>query len=103
TENQPPPPLRPPVLPSLSPPVSQSSGSTVQLIADHEVVNLPSASALSLIRRESAGRQAATKTLAALADPVFDTDDPRLATARKKPPAHALVANAPSPPSTPTS
>src|SRR5262249_19059052 len=103
TENQPPPPLRPPVLPSLSPPVSQSSGSSVQLIAEHEVVNLPSASALALIRRESAGRQAATKTLAALADPVFDTGDPRLATARKKPPANGLVAKARSAESSPIS
>jgi CHAT domain-containing protein len=53
------------------------------LIASHEIVNLPSASALALIRREVAGRQAATKALAALADPVFEADDPRLAAARK--------------------
>jgi CHAT domain-containing protein len=64
-------PLRPSVSPS-------------PLIASHEVVNLPSASALALIRREAAGRRAATKTLAALADPVFEANDPRLAAAKKK-------------------
>src|SRR5262249_50602725 len=95
--------LHPSVSHSLRPSVSQSSGSSVQLIAEHEVVNLPSASALALIRRESAGRQAATKTLAALADPVFDTGDPRLATARKKPPANGLVAKARSAESSPIS
>ncbi|HKQ73873.1 MAG TPA: CHAT domain-containing protein [Blastocatellia bacterium] len=63
------------------------------LIKDYEVVNLPSASAISLIRREAAGRQAPTKTLAALADPVFDTSDPRLALSRKKSSASGLVAN----------
>jgi CHAT domain-containing protein len=57
---------------------------TGQLMVNHEIVNLPSASALALIRREAAGRRTATKTLAALADPVFEAHDPRLAAARKK-------------------
>ncbi|MGH9937412.1 MAG: CHAT domain-containing protein, partial [Blastocatellia bacterium] len=56
-------------------------------------VNLPSASALALIRREAAGRQAAAKMLAVLADPVFETGDPRLATARKKTSASGLIAS----------
>jgi CHAT domain-containing protein/tetratricopeptide (TPR) repeat protein len=80
--------------PSFGPSASPSSRPPVPLIADHEVVNLPSASALALIRRETAGRQAAEKTLAALADPVFDTGDPRLATAKKKASAQGLIANA---------
>ncbi|MGH9766315.1 MAG: CHAT domain-containing protein, partial [Blastocatellia bacterium] len=54
------------------------------LIADHEVVNLPSASALALIRRETSGRRAGMKTLAMLADPVFDANDPRVVTPRKE-------------------
>jgi CHAT domain-containing protein/tetratricopeptide (TPR) repeat protein len=62
------------------------------LIVNHEIVNLPSASALALIRRETAGRNAATKTLAALADPVFETNDPRLATSRKKVTANGMMA-----------
>jgi CHAT domain-containing protein len=63
------------------------------LIKSYEVVNLPSASALALIRREAAGRQAPVKTLAALADPVFDTNDPRVLNARKKSSASGLVAS----------
>ena len=48
------------------------------LIASHEIVSLPSASVLSSIRQESAGRTPAAKTIAVLADPVFETTDPRL-------------------------
>jgi CHAT domain-containing protein len=65
----------------------------IPLIVDHEIVNLPSASALALIRREAAGRQAAPKTLAALADPVFEANDPRLAAARKKASTNGLIAS----------
>jgi CHAT domain-containing protein/lipopolysaccharide biosynthesis regulator YciM len=54
------------------------------LIADHEIVNLPSASVLAAIRRESADRPKATKTLAILADPVFELNDPRVLMAMKK-------------------
>jgi CHAT domain-containing protein len=54
------------------------------LIADHEVVNLPSASALALIRREASARGAEMKTLALLADPVFEVNDPRLVTLRQR-------------------
>ncbi len=48
------------------------------LVARHEVVSVPSASVLSIIRRETAGRQRAAKSVAVLADPVFEEDDPRL-------------------------
>jgi CHAT domain-containing protein/Flp pilus assembly protein TadD len=54
------------------------------LIADHEIINLPSASVLSVIRGEAAHRKAAARTVAVLADPVFDADDPRLALAAKR-------------------
>jgi CHAT domain-containing protein/uncharacterized protein HemY len=74
-------------------PVAPSPRRPVALIADHEIVNLPSASALALIRKETAGRRMATKTLAALADPVFEADDPRLAAARKKASSNGLVAS----------
>ncbi len=60
---------------------------------DHEIVNLPSASALVLIRREAAGRRTAPKTLAVLADPVFEAGDPRLAAARKKASPNGLIAS----------
>ncbi|HEU4391007.1 MAG TPA: CHAT domain-containing protein, partial [Blastocatellia bacterium] len=48
------------------------------LIVDHEIVKLPSASALAVLRRELAGRKVAPKLVAVLADPVFDKSDPRL-------------------------
>ena len=47
------------------------------LVVDHEVVSLPSASALAVLRRELAGRKPAPKTIAALADPVFEQGDER--------------------------
>jgi CHAT domain-containing protein/Tfp pilus assembly protein PilF len=54
------------------------------LIASHEVVNLPSASVLAALRRETAGRQPAEKTLAVIADPVFESNDPRALQAAKR-------------------
>jgi CHAT domain-containing protein/tetratricopeptide (TPR) repeat protein len=53
-------------------------GETNPLMADHVIVYLPSASVLELLRREAASRKPAPKTVAVLADPVFETDDPRL-------------------------
>jgi CHAT domain-containing protein len=48
------------------------------LIEDHEIVNLPSASLLSVIRGETTGRNRAPRSLMALADPVFTKDDERV-------------------------
>ncbi|HEX6189738.1 MAG TPA: CHAT domain-containing tetratricopeptide repeat protein [Pyrinomonadaceae bacterium] len=48
------------------------------LILDHEIVSLPSASVLAVLRRELADRKPATKTVAVLADPVFSPDDARV-------------------------
>ena len=48
------------------------------LVATHEIVSLPSASTLAVLRRELAGREPAPKTLAVVADPVFEKDDVRL-------------------------
>lgn len=48
------------------------------LILHHELVSLPSASVLSVLRREVAARVQAPLTLAVLADPVFSADDPRV-------------------------
>lgn len=47
------------------------------LIVDHEIVSLPSASALGLLRRRAQTRPAAEKLLALMADPVFEKEDPR--------------------------
>ena len=53
------------------------------LITQHEIVNLPSASVLATIRRETAGRKGAQKTLAVIADPVFEANDLRVINALK--------------------
>jgi len=47
------------------------------LIVKHEIVNLPSASALAIQRSEMSGRQPAPKMLAVIADPIFDRTDVR--------------------------
>ena len=48
------------------------------LIVEHEIVSLPSASTLSVLRREVAGRRPAPKVLAVVADPVFESSDARV-------------------------
>jgi CHAT domain-containing protein/predicted negative regulator of RcsB-dependent stress response len=48
------------------------------LLIDHELINLPSVSALALLRREIEERKSPAKAVAALADPVFETDDIRV-------------------------
>jgi len=50
------------------------------LIVKHEVVSVPSASALAIQRRELAGRLPAPRMLAVIADPVFDRSDERFKT-----------------------
>ena len=47
------------------------------MIAGHEVLSLPSASVLGVLRKEVAGRKRAPGVVAVLADPVFDSQDPR--------------------------
>jgi CHAT domain-containing protein len=52
---------------------------TDQLLAvDHEIINTPSASALSLLRKEIAQREPPKKTIAVFADPVFEMQDERM-------------------------
>ncbi|MFY9553299.1 MAG: CHAT domain-containing tetratricopeptide repeat protein, partial [Blastocatellia bacterium] len=53
------------------------------LALDNEIVSLPSASVVAVLRQESANRAAAGKTLAVLADPVFSSDDPRVSSPGK--------------------
>lgn len=54
------------------------SSFTTPLIVNHEIVTLPSASTLAVMRKELAGRKPAPKQLAVFADPIFDASDPRL-------------------------
>src|SRR5262249_57830063 len=48
------------------------------LIVDHEIVNLPSASALAILRSQLGSRQPAPRSIAILADPVFSQNDRRV-------------------------
>jgi CHAT domain-containing protein/Tfp pilus assembly protein PilF len=57
----------------------RNSGAAPQpLLVEHEIVSLPSASTLAILRRETDGRKPAEKSLAVLADPVFTYDDTRV-------------------------
>jgi len=49
------------------------------LLQKYEIVNLPSASTLALLQSVAANRKPASKSVAVLADPVFEIDDPRIA------------------------
>jgi CHAT domain-containing protein len=51
---------------------------TEPLIVNHEIVSLPSASVLSLLRQQYKDRKPAPNVVAVLADPVFETNDPRV-------------------------
>jgi CHAT domain-containing protein/tetratricopeptide (TPR) repeat protein len=48
------------------------------LIQTHEIINLPSASTLQIIRNQTKNRPSASKILAMIADPVFSSDDERI-------------------------
>lgn len=48
------------------------------LVIDHEIVRTPSVTALAILRQQTSGRPLAPKTVAVLADPVFDFDDERV-------------------------
>ncbi len=55
------------------------------LIVDHEIIVLPSVSALAVQRRELAARRPAPKMLAVIADPVFSRNDERVRAGKSAP------------------
>jgi CHAT domain-containing protein/Tfp pilus assembly protein PilF len=60
------------------PDIKKNPQSYVPLIANHEIVTLPSASVLATLRRIRTGRSTAPQALAVLADPVFSSEDERV-------------------------
>lgn len=60
------------------PPESPARPGPRPLMLEHEVVHLPSASVLVSLRGESSSRRPAPKTVAVLADPVFEANDTRM-------------------------
>jgi len=68
------------VLPVPAARTGEAQGSEyVPLVAEHEIVHLPSASALAVLRERLEGRETAPEAVAVVADPVFRPHDPRLA------------------------
>ncbi len=60
-------------------PLEQLPGSEpVPLVANHVIVNEPSASTLAVVLRQQPRHRSSSKTIAVFADPVFDADDPRV-------------------------
>lgn len=58
---------------------SATEASGQPLTVNHEIVSLPSASVLALLRQQYKDRKPAPKAVAVLADPVFNRHDPRVA------------------------
>jgi CHAT domain-containing protein len=56
----------------------RTAQSSRPLVANHEMISLPSASTLAALRGESTERQKASKTVAVIADPVFEVKDERV-------------------------
>jgi len=56
----------------------QLTGAGQPLITAYEIVTLPSASTLAVLRRETANRARPSKSVAVLADPVFEETDARV-------------------------
>jgi len=66
-------------------PLPETSGENVlPLLANNEIVNLPSATTLGILRKEQATRQTAPKAIAILADPVFSPDDERVKSSKQQ-------------------
>jgi CHAT domain-containing protein/tetratricopeptide (TPR) repeat protein len=65
-------------LPFAALPVPGHPTNAVPMLVEHEVVGLPSASVLAVLRRQSRTRTPPGRAVAVLADPVFEPDDPRL-------------------------
>jgi len=60
-------------------PVPAGPNAKAPLVAEHEIVSLPSASVLASLREQASKRASQpTKEIAILADPVFDKNDPRV-------------------------
>ena len=60
-------------------PIPADGGPSRPLIVEHEVVMLPSVAVLAILRQRVAARSPAEGLLAAVADPVYDQSDERLA------------------------
>ncbi|MBP6821642.1 MAG: CHAT domain-containing protein, partial [Acidobacteria bacterium] len=74
-------------------PVAGKNSDSRLLIQDHEIISLPSASVLAVLRRELKQRRPAPKSVVVLGDPVFANNDPRIAANVITPKPTGLSAN----------
>ncbi|MBD2615439.1 CHAT domain-containing protein [Nostoc punctiforme FACHB-252] len=63
---------------ALTKPNSQKTSKYEPLLINHEIITLPSASTVAILRNEHKQRKPVAKTLIVLADPIFSIDDERL-------------------------
>jgi CHAT domain-containing protein len=64
-----------------------------RIVDDHEITNLPSMTALSVLRSRRGLNGAPSKGLLLFADPVFESDDPRIETANYRSPQRSSSTN----------
>ncbi|MEG4391339.1 CHAT domain-containing tetratricopeptide repeat protein, partial [Microcoleus sp. BROC3] len=64
--------------PALTLPQTAGQKANIPLITQHEIITLPSASTLAILRQNYGDRKPPSQTLAILADPVFSPDDERI-------------------------
>lgn len=77
-------------LPTPNQSLAPADGADLELLfLNHEIVGLPSSLALTALRSEKRSADEATKTVAVIADPVFEPDDPRVNANPSGPPAPA--------------
>ena len=78
-------------LPFAALPIPGRTEANVPMVVEHEIVSLPSASVLALLRQETGSRRPPARAVAVFADPVFEADDPRLRGAKDTPTRNARV------------
>jgi CHAT domain-containing protein/predicted negative regulator of RcsB-dependent stress response len=78
-------------LPFAALPIPGRKDATVPMVVEHEIVSLPSASVLALLRQETGSRRPPARAVAVFADPVFEADDPRLRAVKDTPTRNASV------------
>ncbi len=81
---------------ALPAPGAGDSGTSL-LLENHEVVSMPSASTLAVLREQIAARPRPSGTIAVFADPVFELDDPRFRPSAADPPPSAERGRQPEP------
>ncbi|HTD25006.1 MAG TPA: CHAT domain-containing protein [Terriglobales bacterium] len=70
------------------------SSTPAPLILEHEIIKLPSASVLGVLRQQTATRREPAKAVAVLADPVFDKNDDRVQVRLRYPKTNRLARSA---------